>query len=63
MVGYPETTREKVVAEGDGVVLTEVDKYSMGTVRPAADYLKLTNIDPVAKTCKRMPWCGQGTLE
>ena len=64
MVGYPETTRALVEADGDGIVLTEVDKYSMGTVRPASDYLELTMIDPVEKKCPaRMPWCGKGELE
>ena len=64
MVGYPECTRDLVESEGDGVVLAEVEKYSMGTVRPAKDYLELTMIDPVAKKCPgRMPWCGKGELE
>jgi hypothetical protein len=63
MVGYADDTREKIEADGDGLALTEFDKYGLGTVRTGQAYLNLTNIDPVAMKCGRNSWCAAGTLE
>ena len=63
MVGYPEDTREAIIAEGDGDALTEYEHYSLGTERTPEAYLELTNIDLATKQCKRMQWCNKGELE
>lgn len=63
MVGYPGDAVESLVQEGDDVMLTEFEHYSLGTTRTREAYLELTNIDVVAETCGRMPWCSKGELE
>ena len=62
MVGYPTDTVEAIKGDGDEIVLTDVEHYSMGTTRPAQDYLELTNIDPVKQKCGTMQWCNRGEL-
>jgi len=63
MVGYADDTREKIEDEGDGLALTEFEKYGLGTVRTGQAYLNLTNIDPIAMKCGHNTWCAKGTLE
>jgi hypothetical protein len=63
MVGYPDDTKEKLEEEGDGLALTEFDKYGLGTVRAREAYLNLTKIDPIAMKCGHISWCAKGTLE
>ena len=63
LVGYPETTDEKLEAKGDTIVLTDRDRYGLGTERTLQEYLTLTNIDVDKKTCDRMPWCNQALLD
>lgn len=63
MVGYTDDTPELIEQEGDGIVLTDYEHYSLGHTRPLEDYLKLTNIDVVNQKCKRMDWCEKATLE
>ena len=63
MVGYSEDTKEKILADGDGDSLTDFEHYGLGTVRTKEEYLDLTNIDPVAKTCSKMKWCNKGLLD
>lgn len=63
MVGYPEDSADLITEEGDENALTDYEFYGLGTVRTAEEYLKLTSIDPVAKTCGRMKWCNKGELE
>jgi hypothetical protein len=63
MVGYPEDTAEHITEEGDTNALTDFEHYGLGSVRTREDYLELTSIDPVGKTCGRMKWCNKGELE
>jgi [Skp1-protein]-hydroxyproline N-acetylglucosaminyltransferase len=63
MVGYLDDTEALITAEGDQVVLTDIQHYSMGTERTREAYLELTNIDVVNLQCKPMKWCNHGELE
>jgi hypothetical protein len=63
MVGYGTDTEALIEADGDAIVLTDLEHYTYGSVRSRKEYLELTNIDPIAMTCGRMKWCNQGELE
>jgi hypothetical protein len=63
MIGYTDATPEVIQKDGDGIVLTDYEHYSLGNARSLQDYLTLTNIDVVNQKCKRMEWCEQATLE
>lgn len=63
MVGYSTDTREKIEADGFGVVLEDYEYYSLGTERTGEEYLEMTNIDVENMKCGRMPWCRKGELE
>jgi len=63
MVGYSTDTREKIEADGFGVVLEDYEHYSLGTERTGEEYLEMTNIDVENMKCGRMPWCRKGELE
>ncbi len=63
MVGYTTDTEELIEKDGDGIVLTDFEHYSLGQNRTLQAYLELTNIDVVHQQCKSMPWCSKGTLE
>lgn len=63
MVGYTDDTPELIHQEGDGIVLTDYEHYSLSNTRSLKDYLDLTNIDVVNQKCKRMDWCEKATLE
>lgn len=63
MVGYPTDTQSAIEQEGDGIVLTEIQHYSMGQERSQEAYLNLTQIDVKNQQCHKMKWCNQGELE
>ena len=63
MVGYSTDTREKIEADGFGVVLEDYEYYSLGTERTGEEYLEMTNIDVENMKCGPMPWCRKGELE
>ena len=63
MVGYLTDSIKLVQGDADGIVLTDLEQYGMGTARTAEAYLKLTEIDVVNQQCHRMAWCNQGELE
>lgn len=63
MVGYTTDTKDSIEADGDGVVLTDLEHYTVGDTRPLEDYLELTNIDVENMKCGYMMWCAKGTLE
>lgn len=63
MVGYSTDTTDAIEADGDGIVLTDYEHYTVGDVRPLKEYLELTNIDVEKMQCGRMEWCTKGTLE
>ena len=52
-----------IVADGDGIVLTDTDHYGLGTERTREAYLELTKIDPGKQECHPMDWCANGLLE
>ena len=51
MVGYSTDTREKIEADGFGVVLEDYEYYSLGTERTGEEYLEMTNIDVENMKC------------
>ncbi|KAG7351805.1 glycosyltransferase GlcNAc [Nitzschia inconspicua] len=63
MVGYTDDTPELIEKDGDGIVLTDYEHYSLGNERSLQDYLKLTKIDVVNQKCQRMGWCEKAILE
>lgn len=63
LVGYEESTEEKIERQGLEVVLRELEHYGPGTKRTLEDYLKLTKIDVQNKKCYYMEWCAKGMLD
>lgn len=63
MVGYATDTKDSIEDEGDGVVLTDLEHYTVGNIRQLEDYLELTNIDVKNMKCGYMMWCARGSLE
>ena len=62
LIGYEDTTTEKIEAAGNLDVLTEFDNYAMGHERKLADYLQLVGIDVVNKKCNAISWCNREEL-
>jgi len=63
LVGYKDCcSREKLMRDGDELVLTEVEHYGFGDVRSPEEYLKWTKIDVDKKQCHHIPWCNNGDL-
>ena len=64
IVGYPTDTQELIKASGHGIVLDEIEHYSLGTTRSREEYFHLTNINLSKFQCpKHMQWCAKGKLE
>mmetsp|Transcript_39330 Transcript_39330/g.72034 ORF Transcript_39330/g.72034 Transcript_39330/m.72034 type:complete len:609 (+) Transcript_39330:66-1892(+) len=63
LVGYKDCcSREKLMQDGDELVLMDVEHYGFGDVRSREDYLKWANIDVDAKRCSSIGWCNKGEL-
>jgi hypothetical protein len=63
LVGYEDCcTREKLVRDGDEMVLVDVEHYGFGDVRSREEYLSWAKIDVDAKTCHSIDWCNNGEL-
>lgn len=62
MVGYETDTVQAITAAGDAIVLTDFERYGLGTERKKEDYLKLTEIDVQNMRCGNMQWCTKATL-
>jgi len=56
-LGYPESARDMIQTKS---VLTAVEKYSMGKVRPLKDYIKIIGLDVVRKEVTITHWCETG---
>ena len=63
LVGYKDCcTREKLVEDGDELVLMDVEHYAFGEERSREEYLKWANIDVDANRCHNIKWCNEGSL-
>lgn len=63
LVGYKDCcSREKLVEDGDELVLMDVEHYGFGDVRSREDYLKWAAIDVDRKRCSNIEWCNKGEL-
>lgn len=64
LVGYKDCcTREKLEAEGSGLVLEEVELYGFGHERTREEYLEWAKIDVDNHKCNRIEWCNKGELD
>mmetsp|Transcript_7527 Transcript_7527/g.17068 ORF Transcript_7527/g.17068 Transcript_7527/m.17068 type:complete len:603 (-) Transcript_7527:32-1840(-) len=63
LVGYNDCcSKEKLMQDGDELVLMDVEHYGFGDVRSREEYLKWANIDVDAKRCHGIQWCNKGEL-
>jgi hypothetical protein len=56
-LGYPEAARDMLRVKS---VLTAVEQYSMGTVRPLDDYLRVVGMNTTTKEISYTEWCETG---
>lgn len=67
MMGYPELSPISDGSSGHRVPsnysLTELSNYGLGTRRSRDEYLKFAEIDIEKRTCGKLKWCVEGTLE
>ena len=56
-LGYPEAARDMLKQKS---ILTAVEHYSMGTVRPLEEYLKLVGLNMTTKQITYTGWCEEG---
>jgi hypothetical protein len=56
-LGYPEAARDMLKHKS---ILTAVEQYSMGTVRPLEDYLKIAGLNMTTKLVTNTRWCEGG---
>ena len=56
-LGYPEAARDMLRVRS---VLTAVEQYSMGTVRPLDDYLRMVGMNMTTKQITHTGWCEDG---
>ena len=63
LVGYKDCcTREKLIENGEELVLMDVEHYGFGETRTREQYLKWANIDVDANKCHNIAWCNRGEL-
>ncbi len=63
VVGYPESSEEKIEEKGLSFLLRDLDIYGIGSERSFDDYMKLTNINMQTSHCGHMKWCDNAELE
>jgi hypothetical protein len=65
MIGYPGMEDDEIDDdERHPYRLTYgLDRYGLGKVRSAKDYLEFAEIDLKKQTCGPMKWCSEGQLE
>jgi hypothetical protein len=56
-LGYPESARDMLKVKS---VLTAVEQYSMGTVRPLEQYLRIIGTNMTTKEITNTKWCEGG---
>jgi hypothetical protein len=56
-LGYPESARDMLKVRS---VLTAVEQYGMGSVRPLEDYMRIIGMDPTTKQLTYTEWCEKG---
>jgi hypothetical protein len=64
MVGYPDSTVEKIKEEQIEFVLQDLEYYGLGTTRTWAEYMEFTNMsidtEHDAIVCSKIDWCNKG---
>ena len=64
MVGYPDSTLEKIKSEQINFILKDIEHYSIGSVRSWDEYMEFSQMsidnENDAIVCSRIPWCNQG---
>jgi hypothetical protein len=65
MMGYPGIKDDQIDDDGkDPYRLSYgLDRYGLGKVRSANDYLQFAEIDLEKQSCGPMTWCSEGQLE
>ena len=58
-LGYPEAARDMIVPKS---ILTAVEQYSMGKVRPLAEYLRIVGLNMTTKEVTYTEWCETGKV-
>ena len=56
-LGYPEATKDMLKPKN---LLTAVEQYGMGTVRPLEDYMKMVGLNMTTKEVQYTEWCEKG---
>lgn len=66
LVGYPQT-RQNLQNQSDSLVLTDLDKYGLGTQRSWRDYMDFAHLtideEKNALMCSKIEWCNKGLKE
>jgi hypothetical protein len=64
MVGYPDSSLEKIKADHIEFVLQDLEYYGLGTVRTWEEYMEFTNMSIDKENdvivCSRIDWCNKG---
>mmetsp|Transcript_16691 Transcript_16691/g.23658 ORF Transcript_16691/g.23658 Transcript_16691/m.23658 type:complete len:540 (+) Transcript_16691:52-1671(+) len=63
LIGYPESSRELVKAQGDLGVLDEYKYYALGNESTREQYMEFANIDIANHECSPIGWCHKSSLE
>ena len=56
-LGYPEAARDMLKVKS---ILTAVEQYTMGTVRPLDEYLRIVGMNMTTKEIRNTEWCEKG---
>ena len=62
MVGYKESSKEKLEEQNAQVVLTDFEHYGPGDLRTMPEFLKHMRIDVENYRCGHIDWCNDCTL-
>ena len=67
MVGYPDSTLEKIKEEDIELVLEDIEYYGLGSERSWAEYMEFANMKIDEQNdvirCMRNDWCNKGLKE
>ena len=62
--GYPDSSLEKIKAEGIEFILEDAEYYGIGSVRSWEGYMKFSHMsvdnEHDAIVCSKIEWCNQG---
>jgi Glycosyltransferase (GlcNAc) len=64
MVGYPDSSLDKINAQGINFVLKDIEHYGLGSVRSWEEYMEFAHMSIDKEhdviVCSRNEWCNQG---